>query len=317
MTMHSRPGSARLRGAHSWGARLRGARLRGDSWAIVSALATGGGFIAAKTALQTLPPITFNSYMFGIGMLAVVVDAVISRKVNVMLRVSRRQLAFLLLVSVLFCGAVFCLHTALVQSEPATVSFLSRIELVSTLLLAAIFLKERISKAEIIGLIIVVTGIVVMRYDASVELSRAVMLITGGSFLFGAGEVLIKSQINWMDYRSLIFYRNLFMSVIFFIVSLFWGKWVWVADGNLMLVLIIAGIVMPYLGRLGYLKAMQNIDISRASIIVQSQPFFAAAAALAILGTFPPFKEVIGGLLIVAGVVTIKLLEKKTERHPS
>ncbi|MCP4569600.1 MAG: DMT family transporter [FCB group bacterium] len=295
-------------------ARPQSTRLRGDMWAVVSAVATGGGFIAAKAALQTLPPITFNAYMFGIGMLAVVVDAVISRKVAVMLKVSFRQLAFLFIVAILFCGAVFCLNTALAQSEPATVSFLSRIELVSTLLLAAIFLKERISKSEIIGLLIVTAGIVVMRYDASVELSRTVMLITIGSFMFGAGEVLIKSKIDWMDYRTFIFYRNLFMSVIFFIISSLWGKWVWVDDGNLMMVLIVAGIVLPYLGRLGYLKAMQNIDISRASIIVQSQPFFAAATALAILGTFPPFKEVIGGLLIVAGVVTIKLLEKKTAR---
>jgi len=56
---------------------------------------------------------------------------------------------------------------------------------------------------------------------------------------------------------------------------------------------------------------MKSINISRASIIVQSQPFFAAAFALIILGTFPPPKELIGGLLIVAGVITIKLIEKR------
>ena len=294
--------------------RLRSARWRGDFWAIVSALTTGGGFIAAKIALQTLPPITFNAYMFFIGMLAVVVDAIVSRKIAVMLRVSKRQLAFLFLVSVLFCAAVFCLNTALAFSEPATISFLSRMELVTTLLLAAIFLKERIRPTEIIGLAIVLAGIIVMRYDASLELSRAVTLITIGSILFGSAEVLIKSRIDWMDYRTFIFYRNLFMSVIFFIVAMFWGKFVWVVDGNLIMILIVAGIVLPYLGRLGYLKAMQNIDISRASIIVQSQPFFAAAAALVFLGTFPPMKEIVGGLLIVGGVVTIKLLERKKSR---
>jgi drug/metabolite transporter (DMT)-like permease len=101
------------------------------------------------------------------------------------------------------------------------------------------------------------------------------------------------------------------MSAIFISAGLLSGKFTWVTDGNLWLILIAAGTCLPYLGRLGYINAMKFINISRASIIVQSQPFFAAAAALIILGTFPPLKEIIGGLLIVAGVIVIRLIERQ------
>jgi drug/metabolite transporter (DMT)-like permease len=200
-------------------------------------------------------------------------------------------------------------------AEPATVSFLSRLELVTTLILAGIFLKERVTLSESAGLILVIAGIIVMRYKASVELSRAVALVSVSALFFGAGEVLIKSRISWINHRALIFYRNVFMTAIFLAAGLVTGQLAWIVDGRMLLILLVAGILLPYLGRLGYLKAMQNISVSRASIITQSQPFFAAVAALVVLGTFPTWRELLGGLLIVAGAVAIKLIEMGLSRN--
>jgi len=290
-------------------------RMRGDLWAILSASATGFGFIAAKIALGTLNPLSLNSYVFSIGALVVLVDAIISGKVREMVIVTWRQLGFLFLVAVMFCMATFCLFTALSLVDPATVSFLSRLELVMTLVIAMIFLKERINPPEFIGLILVLLGIVVMRYGASVELSKAVLLVSIGSVIFAAAETTIKWKIDWVNYRSLILYRNIFMGGIYFAVANATGNFIPATDARLLGMLVIAGIFLPYLGRLGYLKAMKNINLSRASIIVQSQPFFAAAAALVVLGTFPSLKELTGGLLIVTGVLVIKIIERRASRR--
>jgi drug/metabolite transporter (DMT)-like permease len=268
-------------------------------------------------ALKSVSPITFNAYIFFVGAVIILIDAAVSRKLREMFSVSMRQVGFLIIISVLFCGGTFCLYTAVSLVEPATVSFLSRLELVATLILATIFLRERINRAEFSGLILVVAGLVVMRYDASLALSKAVALVVAEAIFSGCAEVLIKSKIFWINYRSLILYRNLFMSVIFLIVGSVIGQFTFVTDAGLFPILIIAGLFLPYMGRLGYLKAMQNINVSRASIIVQSQPFFAAIVALVVLGTFPAIKEIIGGLLIVAGVITIKLIERHITRRRS
>lgn len=290
-------------------------RIRGDLWAVTSAFTTGSGLIAAKMALKSITPITFNGYIFFVGAIIILIDAVVSRKLRETVRATPRQLGFLVIISVLFCGGTFCLYTAVSLVEPATVSFLSRLELVATIILATIFLGERINLAEFSGLILVVGGLIVMRYDASLALSKAVALVAGGSLLTGGAEVLIKSKIFWINHRSLILYRNLFMTVIFLVVGTIIGQFTFVTQTRLFPVLIIAGLFLPYLGRLGYLKAMQNINVSRASIITQSQPFFAAIAALLVLGTFPAIKEIIGGLLIVAGVITMRLLDRRAARR--
>jgi drug/metabolite transporter (DMT)-like permease len=290
-------------------------RLRGDLWAILSALATASGLIAAKFALQSMTALTFNSYMFFMGAIIVLIDAALSRTLRETVFISVRQLGFLFIVAVLFCGGTFCLFTAVSLAEPATVSFLSRLELAATLILATIFLKERINPAEFAGLIFVVAGIFVMRYNASIELSHAVTLVTVGSLLTGGGETLIKSKISWINYRSFMLYRNLFMSAIFLIVGSASGRLVWIADGRLIIILVIAAFLLPYMGRMSYLKAMQNINISRASIIGQSQPFFAVVGALAILGTLPTVREIGGGILIVTGVLVIKLIERHSARR--
>ena len=290
------------------------ARFRGDFWAVTSALTTGLGLIAAKAALETINPFTFNTYVFALGIIVILIDAVISGTMTETIAVRPVQLLFLFVVAIFFCGSTLCLYTAVSLTEPATVSFLSRLELVATLLLAGVFLKERVSLAESAGLILVVAGIVVMRYDASVELSRAVVLVAAASLLSGIGEVLLKSRITWISWRSVVLYRNFFMAVIFLAVGTILGEVSRVSDIRMLGLLAVAAILLPYMGRLSYLKAMRNIDISRASIISQSQPFFAAMAALLLLGTFPSLKEIIGGLLIVAGVIAIRLIEMRMSR---
>jgi drug/metabolite transporter (DMT)-like permease len=290
------------------------ARFRGDFWAVTSALTTGLGLIAAKAALETINPLTFNTYIFVLGTFVILIDAAISDTMNETIAVRPAQLLFLFIIAVFFCGSTLCLYTAVSLTEPATVSFLSRLELVATLILAGVFLKERVSPAESAGLILVIAGIIVMRYDASVELSRAVALVAASSLLSGIGEVLLKSRINWISWRSVVLYRNLFMAIIFLIAGFISGRISWVSDFRMLLLLVVAAILLPYMGRLSYLKAMRNIDISRASIISQSQPFFAAVAALVLLGSFPSLKEIIGGLLIVAGVIAIRLIEMRMSR---
>jgi drug/metabolite transporter (DMT)-like permease len=288
-----------------------GIRWKGDLWALISAFTTGSGLIIAQVILKAINPISFNGQMFFIGGVIVFIDSVFCGKIKETLRIRPAQLGFLILISFIFCGATLLLFTALTLSEPATVSFLSRLELIATIILASLFLKERIKISEIVGLILVIAGIIVLRYQASIELSQAVFLVIGSSLLFGAGEVLIKSRIARINHRAIIFYRNIFMSIIFAVVGSSAGIFMWANNIELLGLLILAGLFLPYMGRLGYLKAMQNINVSRASVIVQSQPFFAAIAALMVLGTFPPTKEIVGGLLIVTGVVSIKFLEMR------
>ncbi len=286
-------------------------RLKGDLWVTVSAITTGGGLAIAKIALVEIEPMLFNCYLFFLGSLIILIDSAIKGKLRETIIISKSQIGFLFIIALFFALATLCLYTSLAISEPATVSFLSRLELIATIVLAVIFLKEKMGRNEIYGLIVVLAGILVMRYGASVELSRTLLLLTIASILIGTAEVLTKARINSINYRSYIFYRNIFISAIFLIITSALGKFVWIGGNPKLLGLIaICAFLLPYMGRLGYLKGMKYINISRASIISQSQPFFAAGVGLIFIGSLPPLKELIGGLLIVAGVVLIRVLEK-------
>jgi drug/metabolite transporter (DMT)-like permease len=211
----------------------------------------------------------------------------------------------------IFASGMFCYMTSLTLVGPATVSFISRLELVVTIVLAGIFLRERLSKWELIGLVIVATGIIIMRYGASFELSRALLLIILGTFFIGSGEVLIKSRIDWIDPRTFVFYRNIWMVIIYAVSSMLMGKSLRVPDNHTVLMIVTAAFFMTYLGRLTYLWTMRNIPVSRAAIIVQSQPFFAGVIALVFLDIFPSMREIVGGICIVAGVIFIRLLDRR------
>ncbi|MCK5127399.1 MAG: DMT family transporter [candidate division Zixibacteria bacterium] len=288
--------------------------IRGDIWAVISALTTAIGLTIAKIILEDIPPLTFNTYVFLFGSVIILGHSAVNGNLKKTIVVPVADLGFYFILAILFAGSTFCLFTALTFIEPATVSFLSRLELIATLLLAVMFLKEQISRAEILGLLFVLAGIIVMRYGASMELSRAVLLVSIQAILVGTAEVLIKHRIKRINPGSLIFYRGLFMVIIFLIAGTALDQIIWVRDWRLILLLLAAAFFMPYLGRFSYLKAMENINISRASIIVQSQPFFAVGFTLLLIGTFPSMRELSGGFLIVGGVILIKLLEKRHHR---
>jgi len=78
------------------------------------------------------------------------------------------------------------------------------------LLLAARFLKERLSPAKILATIIGFVGIIVIMNPTAADFNIKTLLLVGSAFLFASLDVINKKFVSSESMLSMLFYSNLF-----------------------------------------------------------------------------------------------------------
>ena len=279
----------------------------GDYYDLVCAIVCALGNIPAKAALENLTPELFQLYFFGFGFLMSAVYLIRPKARREVFTTSSKTFILILILSLIFSFGIYTFISSLKLIEPATVSFLSRFEVLVTVVFAFIFLKERLRPIEIIGGIITIGGIVVLKFKTNLDISQAATLMILSAFFFGTAEIIVKKYINAIGTIRFIFWRNFFMIFIFYGILLYHNQPLALPDSRTLLIIAIASFLLPVMGRITYIEALRRIKISRAALITQSTPLFTAIFALMILGTYPTPIEWLGGGLIILGVVIIKL----------
>jgi len=288
----------------------------GDLYALVCALICGLGNIPAKVGLKNISTELFNFYFFlfafGISLLTLLNPK--SRRE--IIATNLRSFLIIIGMSVLFSLGIYTFIHSLKLIEPATVSFLSRVEVIFTIVLAFIFLKERLKIIELIGGAVAILGVLLLKYETNLVISKAATLMIASAFFFTVAEILVKRFVNEIGTVRFVFIRNLFAVVFFFAIVHLRGKAFYIPDTTTLGMTFLAALLLPILGRLTYIKALQRINISRAALITQSTPLFTALFAFLILKTYPTLMEWLGGLLIIMGVVIVRMTGLKIISRP-
>ncbi|MCP4705095.1 MAG: DMT family transporter [candidate division Zixibacteria bacterium] len=285
----------------------------GDYYALVCALVCSVGNITAKIGLRNITPELFQFYLFGFGFLMSAAYLIRPKARDEIFATDKKALGLIFVLSLLFSFGIYTFISSLKLIEPATVSFLSRFEVIAVLLFAFIFLKERLKLIELIGAFITIGGIFVLKFKTNIVISQAASLMILSSFFFAIAEVLIKKNINIIGTIRFIFWRNLFAILIFYGILIYHNQQVILIDYGTMFLTAITAFLLPVMGRLTYIEALKRIKVSRAALITQSMPIFTAIFALIILGTYPTLIEWFGGALIILGILIIKFKFRKKQ----
>nr|MBN2277882.1 DMT family transporter [candidate division Zixibacteria bacterium] len=283
----------------------------GDLYALSCAIVCGLGNIPAKVAVEGLTPEIFNIYYFSFACILSAFFLLEKKTRREVLNVSPRILGLIFVLAILFALALYLFITSLKLIEPATVSFLSRFEVILTVILAFFLLKEKLTAVELIGGLIALGGIFILKYHTNLAISKAATLMVLSSLLFAVAEVIIKKNIKRLGTIKFLFYRNIFMVFIMYVILLIRGQNLYLPPAKTLWLILIAALLLPVLGRATYMEALKRINISRAALISQSTPLFTALFAFAILRSLPVPIEWLGGGLIILGVVVVQLSRKK------
>jgi drug/metabolite transporter (DMT)-like permease len=260
-----------------------------------------------KAALLRVSPELFNFFFLGIAVLISALPLTTKHGRREILGTDRRAFFVLIILAVIFSAAIYCSSVAMQLIQPATMAFLSRIEVLFTLVLAHAILRERLRFFEMVGGAVAVSGVLILKFKTTIEVSYAASLMIASSLLFAVGEVLLKKNIKLLGTVRFLFWRNLFLVGLFYLMLIARGQSFAIPDRETLLLIGAAALLLPILGRFTYVAALHQMNISRVALFTQSIPLFTALFAFAILTTLPSATEWLGGGLILAGVLLVRL----------
>ncbi len=222
--------------------------------------------------------------------------------------ISRREL-LLVLLSSLFLAIHFALwitslsyttiasSVILVTSHPALVAVLSY------------FLwHEKLSRANLTGLVVALIGVVVINYGDFALNSRALLgdvMALAGSFAV-AGYLVIGRQIgkriDALGYLTLVYS---FAGATLLLALLVTGERLSGYSIQTYIMLLLIAIVPQLIGHSALNLAVRTLPVTMVSVAILGEPIGATLLGALILRELPKVNEIAGGLLIMAGIYLV------------
>ncbi len=181
-------------------------------------------------------------------------------------------------------------------------AFFIRISTIVTIILSIIILKERIRAKDIVAVVLAIAGgaLITLRTADLVILGAVFAIIS--AFAIGAQQIIEKKYVEKIKPIELSGIRTFYTFMLLLPLTLALGK-VHIVSGKILLIAAVGSLLSAVIGFLLWYKALKEIPVNQATIIRTLEPFVVIAYSFIIFSEIPTQIELIGGLLIVAGVV--------------
>lgn len=281
--------------------------LRGASYGLTAAAIWGGMYVVSDIVLKTIPPFTLLSIRLMLGI--IVLYFVIRQQGNFQLP-KNKELSTILGVGVVGFG--ISLGAQFVGTDKSTAvngAIVTSASPAFILIFAAVILKEKLTLARIIAVILATIGVIVV-----IDLKEADF----GSDTFIGDIILAIAALTWGLYSVLVRRVSTQTGTLIITFIAFWGGLL-ISIPAAMLELtqrpighIDVGIVLGvlYLGLIStagamwlWNRAFALVDASVASLFFFAQPLTGALLATIFLNQALTINLLIGGLIIASGVL--------------
>lgn len=199
-------------------------------------------------------------------------------------------------------------------------AFITGIAVILVPILLVLIYRQKIKKPEVVSILIVMIGLFLLTYDLDTHFNRGDLITFITSFSLAFHIILSGRFVKTTESLSLITYQFVSGSIYCSIASLF------VAAGNDFETITISSdslIAIMYLGAFGTLFCyfvsvwVQKYESSvKVALIFSLEPVFAALFAYLFVNETLSFKEIIGTLLILIGVILYQVLKSRGLNPP-
>ncbi|MCB0152164.1 MAG: DMT family transporter, partial [Caldilineaceae bacterium] len=156
----------------------------------------------------------------------------------------------------------------------------------------------------VIGAVLAVAGATVISYHPGAVVQWGALLILASTLLYALHTAVVKRWGGDMPFLDFFVFRLLFTSIFLFFFAAGSGHLVW-PDAPTWLLLLLAGSVDVVISRALYYQTLRMFPMSIHTIILTLSPVVAIGVSLMLFGTFPGTQELIGGVMVLAGVVVV------------
>lgn len=220
---------------------------------------------------------------------------------------------------------MYIFETTAIQYIPVSlVSFLLYASGILTIILSCIFLKEQMSIAKLIAIIVVFMGIGIM-FISNLNISGSLIGIIY-AIIAGAGYslyIFLNKKWNMKSGMRTLMYIFLFGTIFLGIQLLISGTVISIKVNNIPFIIFLA--IVPTMGGFYFTnKAINYAMAGEVQLVEMSEPFIATLLGVVILNQVISKTDFVGGIFITVGliilekdnIVNVLKLKKSAEKEP-
>ena len=276
--------------------------MRDALLALLVAAIWGMGYVVAKGAMAHFPPIFLMALRY---LVAASVLVWFAGPLN-------GQFPRLLGISVVGATAAYSLTFTGVDGVDAGLgALIVQLEVPFMVLFAALIFGERPGWREGIGIAIAFVGVALIAGQVRLEgEGRAVFLLIAGAATWALGQVNLRG-LRGMSGLSVTAWLAILAAPQLFIVSALFetGQWQAAATAGPMTwaAVFYLGLAMSCLGYLIWNSLILRHEVGSVAPFVLMLPLFSVVGGIVFLGERPDWGQLVGGLIVLAGVALITL----------
>lgn len=259
-------------------------------------------YVFARLLLPYLPPMASSMYVLAVGTVQVGVFAAVRGKLH--WRPALRHFWFFAAIGFCIAASTMINYVAVLYVDVGTASMLGKTGVIISLLLSVLWLRERLTVQQGLGALLAVAGAVIISLHPGDLMQFGSLLILTSTFLYALHTALVKRYGQDMDFVEFFLHRLLFTTAFLFVFAVLGRQLVW-PDGNTWLLLLLVGTVDVVISRALYYTTLRMFRMSVHTIILTLSPVVSILLSLLLFGTFPGMQELLGGLLVLAGVALV------------
>ena len=205
---------------------------------------------------------------------------------------------------------------ALHYTTPGNAAILQQSELVYSLIIAAVFLREIPSKAQLAASALIVAGVLIILHQGHyTPCWKGDLLIVSSTWMLQAGSTVAKKLPKNLDYRVIGMARNLFalpaLVLILSVMYLLKIPFIIKPNFTLLAVLGYTGLLKYGLAMVVWYKAIRALDLSKVTAIYLSYPVLSLLISAAVGFETPSLMQLAGLAVSSAGAYWISVSIKK------
>lgn len=194
---------------------------------------------------------------------------------------------------------------ALRFTTPTNAAILNQFEIIYSLILTAILLKERPTLRQLLGSALIVSGVILILWQAGLSLQlKGDLLIIGCVWMYQISHIFAKKLPPQLPPALIAAARALFalpaLAVLLFVLRIGQGPLLFSSNWTVWGILLFSAIANYTLGNTWWYHAIRNMDLSKATAIILSYPVMTCLLSLLFRqDSFSYFK--LGGMLLAIG----------------
>lgn len=229
------------------------------------------------------------------------------------MRFTRRAPILLVIITVTITGNLAAI-ISLDLLSPAILQVIQRSEILFTIFLGFIILREKIRPETYFAALLVIFGIILINYEnTSFSLSgwSGILYAVASGASFAVLQVACKIML--VDFSPVMLNLTRMAATCIMLIVLFPGvisklgelpneAWLWG---------ILSAFCGPFLGRLFYTYSIKYIEVSKAAVVTALSPIFSLILQWYILGQGITLLQSFGGALVIAAVCSLFYINQK------